>query len=250
MGGMFAGKSVLVTGGGSGIGSSACLMFAKEGARVAVTDVDERGGKETLSLLEKGGGRGVFIPCDVTHAGCVESMVRRTVDTFGSLDYAFNNAGIVGTQTSTVDCTEENWSRVLAVNLTGIWLCMKHEIPQMLSQGKGVIVNTASVGGILGSGVSCAYGASKHGVVGLTKTAALEYAARGIRINAICPSGVQTPMMGTNLTPEEVKMRIRDPIGRLCQPEEVASVAIWLCSDAASFVTGHSLVVDGGFSIR
>ncbi len=242
-------KVALVTGGGSGIGRASALAFAREGARVVVADVAVEGGEETVGLIKKAGGEALFVRADVTQSAEVEAMVQRAVSAYGRLDCAFNNAGIEGTPAPTAECSEENWERVLAVNLKGVWLCMKHEIPRMLRQGGGAIVNTASVAGLVGFQNMPAYVASKHGVAGLTKTAALEYARQGIRVNAVCPGVIRTPMierfMGKGGQTEE-ELSALEPVGRLGAPQEVAEAVVWLCSDAASFVTGHTLVVDGG----
>jgi len=241
------GKVLIATGAGSGIGRASAIAMAREGARVVIADVDESGGRSTLAEIERQGGKATWIRCDVSREDQVRDLVRHCVETFGRLDGALNNAGIMGETCLTAECTLDNWNRVIGVNLTGVWLCLKYEISQLISQGGGgSIVNLASVGGLVGSIVSPAYGASKHGVIGLTRTAALQYAPRGIRINAVCPSGVATPMTtgaGGALEP-------RDPMARICQPEEVAEAVLWLLSDAASFTTGHALTVDGGFTAR
>lgn len=251
--GELAGKSVLITGGGSGIGRAAALAFAQVGTKVAVVDVSEGGATATVRDIEQAGGTATAIRCDVTNSAQVEAMVKRTVEAFGRLDCAFNNAGIGGALATTDKYPEEEWDRVIAVNLTGVFLCMKHEIRQMKEQGGGVIVNTASAAGLVGAGGLSAYDASKHGVVGLTKSAALENAKRGIRVNAVCPGWVETPMLG-NLGSENAKFHegiVRyHPIGRLGTPEEVAQAVIWLCSDASSFVTGACLSVDGGLTAQ
>jgi NAD(P)-dependent dehydrogenase (short-subunit alcohol dehydrogenase family) len=202
-------------------------------------------------MITENGGEAIFVQVDVTSATQIEAMISKTVETYGRLDCSFNNAGTEGTiMVSTVDYKEEDWNRVFSINLTGVWLCMKHEITQMLKQGGGAIVNTASVAGLVGSrGAGSAYAASKHGVVGLTKTAALEYAKQGIRVNCVCPGVIRTPMMERMLTrtPElEQQYIAAEPIGRLGLPEEIAESVVWLCSDAASFVTGHTMTVDGG----
>ncbi len=246
-------KVVLVTGGASGIGRAAAILFAKEGAAaVAIADVDQRG-QDVASEVEALGVPSMFICCDVSRAPEVEALVREVVARFGRLDGAFNNAGIEGATAFTADYREEDWDRVLAVNLKGVWLCMKYELMQMLSQGRGAIVNTASVAGMVGWRGAPAYSAAKQGVVALTRTAALEYARKGIRINAICPGVVRTPMVERVLGGDEGLrsqfLRI-EPIGRFAEPEEVAATAAWLLSDASSFVTGHCLVVDGGLTIQ
>lgn len=244
----FTNKVVIVTGGASGIGRAAAIAFAKKGAKVAVADWTEN--QETVELITASGGEAIFIKCDVSKADDVKAMVEKTVATFGRLDYAFNNAGIEGAAAPTKDCTEENWDKTIGVNLKGIWLCMKYEIPEILKQGKGAIVNCASVAGLVGFGGVPAYVASKHGVVGLTKTAALECAQLGIRVNAVCPGVIQTPMIdrltGTNKEAIDQFTKL-EPVGRFGQPEEIANAVVWLCSDKASFVTGHAMAVDGGF---
>ena len=247
-------RVALVTGGGSGIGRATALAFAREGARIVVADVDVEGGQETVRMIKEAGGGAVFVQADVSKADEVEAMVKRAVQAYGRLDCAFNNAGITGPSfLRTPDWSEEDWQRVIAINLTGVWLCMKYEIPQMLKQGGGAIVNTSSAAGLVGSplGMSgAAYVASKHGVVGLSKTAALEFARDGIRVNAVCPSWIHTPMAErlTRGDPElEARVSARYPMGRAGTPEEVAEAVVWLSSDEASFVTGHALAVDGGY---
>jgi NAD(P)-dependent dehydrogenase (short-subunit alcohol dehydrogenase family) len=245
------GKVVLATGSASGIGRATALAFAEQGARVGMADLDVDGGHETLRMIRQKGGDAVFVPTDVTRAAEVEAMVNEVVRTFGGLDYAFNNAGIVGTPSSTVECTEENWDHVIAVDLKGVFLCMKYEIPFMLKQGHGAIVNTASVAGLIGIKKNIAYVASKHGVVGLTRAAALDYAQAGIRINAVCPGFVRTPLLKLDTMPDfEGHYTSAQPMGRLGRPEEIAAAVVWLCSDSASFVTGHLLSVDGGLVAR
>ncbi len=264
MGDGFLGKVALVTGGGSGIGRASCFAFAREGARVAVADVDMAGAEETVRLIEeaggsgvgfrvdvtKAGGSGVGFRVDVTKAGEVESLVERVVEEFGRLDCAFNNAGVGGKVMNTHEYPEDDWDRVIDVNLKGVWLCMRYEIPVMLRQGGGAIVNTASIYGLSGAGGYIAYNAAKHGVVGVTKTAALEYAEVGIRVNAMCPGYILTPMTipGIEANPElERRMVSQTPMGRMGKPEEIAEAVVWLCSDGASFVTGHTMTPDGGY---
>ena len=251
MAGRLQDKVALVTGAASGIGRATALTFAREGAKLIVADMNEEGGQQTVHMITENSGEATFVQVDVTSTSQIEAMISKTVETYGRLDCSFNNAGTEGTtMVSTVDYKEEDWNRVLSINLTGVWLCMKYEITQMLKQGGGAIVNTASVAGLVGSrGAGSAYAASKHGVVGLTKTAALEYAKQGIRVNCICPGVIRTPMMERMLTrtPElEQQYIAAEPIGRLGLPEEVAESVVWLCSDAASFVTGHTMTVDGG----
>lgn len=249
MAGRVNGKIVLVTGGGSGIGRATALVFAREGAKVVIADVVVSGGEETVRLIKAAGGEAVFVKADVSKAADVEALIKQTVDTYGRLDCAFNNAGIEGDMASTADCTEENWDRTVAIDLKGVWLCLKYEIPQMLKQGGGAIVNTASVAGLVGFSGLPAYVAAKHGVNGLTKTAALEYAKAGIRVNAVCPGVIKTPMVDRLFSSQPhagEAIAALEPVGRLGKPEEIGEAVVWLCSDAASFVTGLPMAVDGG----
>ncbi len=242
-------KVVLVTGGSSGIGRACALAFAREGAKVVVADVILRGGEETVQMIKEAGGESIFVKTDVSKAEDVEALVKRTVDTYGRLDCAINNAGIEGIIAKTADCTEENWDRIISINLKGVWLCMKYEILEMRKHGSGSIVNTASVAGLVGFQGMPAYCASKGGIIQLTKVAALEYAKDGIRVNAVCPGVIRTPMVErvTGGKPEaEAQFTAMEPMGRMGAPEEIAESVVWLCSDAASFVTGHPMVVDGG----
>jgi len=242
-------KVALVTGGSSGIGRATALAFAREGAKVAVADLNIVGGEETVSLIKSVGGEACFIEANMAEAASVEAMVKKAVETYGRLDCAHNNAGVEGALIRTAEYEEDQWDQVIRINLTGVWLCLKYEIPQMLQQGSGAIVNTASGAGLIGVKRMPAYVASKHGVVGLTKTAALEYAKSGIRVNAVCPGVIKTPMVErvTGGRPDILdKMIAAEPIGRSGQPEEIAEAVVWLCSDAASFVTGHAMAVDGG----
>lgn len=245
----FEGRVALVTGGGSGIGRAACLAYAREGARVVIDDIRVEGGEETLRLIREAGGEAVFVKADVSKAAEVEAMVRTAMDTYGRLDCACNNAGIGEPLKRVHKTSEENWDRVMATNLKGVYLCMKYEIPHMLQQGRGAIVNTASLAGLHGLLGQTAYVASKHGVVGLTKSAALEYATTGVRINCICPGVTSTPLITHNLKdrPQMAKHYVdMEPIGRLGTPEEIAAAMLWLCSDEASFCVGSIFSVDGG----
>lgn len=243
-------KVTLVTGGGSGIGKATALAFVREGAIVIVADFVVESGEGTTHEIKEGGGEAIFIQCDVTRGAEVKAMVDKIVKIYGRLDCAFNNAGIHGGMAPTVDYPEENWNRVIGTNLTGVWLCMKYEIAQMLQQGSGTIVNTASVGGLIGTPGLSAYIAAKHGVIGITKTAALEYAKAGIRVNAVCPGVILTPMADSiEKDPELKRMMLgMHPVGRFGTPDEVAGAVVWLCSDSASFVTGHAMAIDGGLT--
>lgn len=248
--GRLEGKVALVTGAASGIGRATALAFAREGAKVVLADVAVEGGGEVACLIQEAGGEAIFVRCDVSRAAEVDSMIQKAVETYGRLDCAFNNAGIEGEVAPLAECTEENWDRVIDVNLKGVWLCMKYEIRQMLEQGGGSVVNMSSVSGLAGDPDHPAYGASKHGVSGLTKAAAVAYARRGIRVNAVCPGAIRTPMIERALEaqPELSWESLADghPMGRIGEPEEVAEAVVWLCSDGASFVTGHLLPLDGG----
>ena len=249
MAGLLDGKVALITGGSTGIGRATAQIFAREGAQVGVADVNAEGAEETVRLIQAAGGAALFIRADVSQAADTEAMVRTVVETYGRLDCAFNNAGIEGEMQSTQDYSEAAWERVMGINLKGVWLSMKAEIQHMLGHGGGAIVNTASAAGLVAVPSLSAYVAAKHGVVGLTKTAALEYAKAGIRVNAVCPGGVDTPMVqrvfGSNKELAEAAIA-SEPVGRLAQPSEIGEAVAWLCSDAASFVTGHPMAVDGG----
>ncbi len=247
---IFRDKVALVTGGASGIGWATSLAFARQGARVAIADREPTGAAETARMIEDIGGSATVFELDVTKANDVASVIDRIVQTYGRLDCAFNNAGIGGNVAKTADYAEEEWDRTIDINLKGVWLCMKYEIPVMEKQGSGAIVNTASIYGLAGAAGYIAYNAAKHGVVGITRTAALEYATAGIRINAVCPGYIRTPMTqpGIDANPEfERKMVSQTPMGRMGMPEEIAEAVVWLCSDAASFVTGHTMTPDGGY---
>lgn len=249
MAGELAGKVGLVTGGASGIGRATALAFAAAGARVVVADLNADGAQATVELIRAAGGEARCMPADVSEAGQVEALVRETVAAYGRLDCAFNNAGISQYGTPIPELPEDVWDRVIRVNLRSVFLCMKYEIPQLIRQGGGAIVNTASGYGLKGARGNAAYVASKHGIVGLTKVAALENAQAGVRVNALCPGWTETPLIAARLQDPEFRARIlaSEPMGRVGRPEEIAAAVVWLCSDAASFVTGHALSVDGGF---
>jgi len=245
-------KVAFVTGAGSGIGRATALAFAREGASVTVADVSEQGSQETARLIEEKGGRALAVKCDVTRTEDVKAALDKTIEEFGRLDFAFNNAGVEQRNAAIAEFEEEEWNRILDVNLRGVFLCMKYEIPLLLKQGGGAIVNTSSGAGVIGIKGGAAYAASKHGVIGLTKSAALDYAAQNIRVNVVAPGYIATPMMDrfTGGTAEGWgKVVSEEPIGRAGKPEEIADAVIWLCSDAASFVVGHALVVDGGQTV-
>ena len=244
------GKVGLVTGGTSGIGRETAVLFAKAGAKVVVTGRREVQGNETIEMVRAAGGDALFVKSDVSKAAEVETLIQKVVERFGRLDIAFNNAGIEGVQAPIVRQSEEDWDRTIAINLKGVWLCLKYEIRQMLKQGGGgAIVNMASILGLIGTAGVAAYSASKHGVIGLTKTAALENAKSGIRINAVCPGFTETPMADRIFRAPAVRKYVVDchPIGRFGRPAEIAEAVVWMCSDRASFMTGQSLVLDGGF---
>jgi NAD(P)-dependent dehydrogenase (short-subunit alcohol dehydrogenase family) len=253
MTGRLDGKVALVTGGGSGIGRASALAFAREGTRVIVADMNVEGGEGTIHLIKAADGEAIFVKTDVSKATEVEAMVSKAVEVFGQLDCALNNAGIMGTiNTPAASYSEEAWNKVININLTGVWLCLKYEVQQMLKQGGGAIVNMASIGGLVGMR-NAAYTASKHGVVGLTKSAALSYARKGIRVNAVCPAYITTPLVASAAGHDpqvETRLHAAQPLGRMGTPEEVAETVVWLCSDAASFVTGHAMAVDGGALAR
>ena len=251
MPGSLENKVALVTGAASGIGRASSLILAREGAKMVVSDIDASGAEETLSLIKERGGDGVFVHADVSKSNDVQELISRAVSTYGRLDCAYNNAGIEGYMSGRLhEYPEETWDRLVDINIKGVWLCLKYEIPQMLEQGGGAIVNTASVAGLVGSRRLSAYVASKHAVVGLTKAAALEYAQDGIRVNAVCPGTIDTPMMDRLIAgwKTDEDMNTRQPIGRMGTPAEVAETVAWLCSDAASLVTGIAMAVDGGLT--
>ncbi len=246
----FLNKVALITGGSFGIGQATALAFARQGAKIVVVDWHEN--EETLTLIKQAGGECIFIKCDVSKDEEVRRMVTVALEKFGRIDYAFNNAGIEGDPAPTYECTEDSWDRTIAINLKGVWLCMKYILPHMLKNGQGAIVNCASVAGVVGFPGLPAYVASKHAVVGLTKTAALETAKQGIRVNAVCPGVIKTAMVDRMTgQAEEVEQQYENmaPAGRMGTPEEIASAVLWLCSDAASFMTGQAMVVDGGLTV-
>ena len=247
----FKDKSVLVTGAASGIGRAAALAFAKAGAKLTIVDIDVIGAEETQAMISFAGGTVRFVKTDISKAAEVESLIAGIVNAYGRLDCAFNNAGIEIEHHALADSDEASFDKIMNVNVKGVWLCMKYEIKQMLQQGGGTIVNTASVAGLVGAPMQPIYAASKHAVVGLTKTAAAEYGRAGIRVNAVCPGVIRTPMMDNAIAREprrEKMIQKLHPIGRIGEASEIANAALWLCSDLSSFVTGHQLAVDGGLT--
>jgi NAD(P)-dependent dehydrogenase (short-subunit alcohol dehydrogenase family) len=245
----FAGKVAFISGAASGIGRAAALAFAREGAAVAVADISERQNQETANLIEGLGEQALAVECDVSAAEDVKAALSKAMETFSRLDMAFNNAGIEVKEGNTAEAQLEDWDRIMNVNLRGVFLCVKYEIPLLLQTGGGAIVNMSSIAGLVGLKNSSAYTASKHGVIGLTKAAAIDYAQSNIRINAVCPGLIDTPLSRRVLTPDELEHYAKaQPMARVAKPEEVAAAVLWLCSDAASFVTGSALTVDGGFT--
>jgi NAD(P)-dependent dehydrogenase (short-subunit alcohol dehydrogenase family) len=249
---MFQDKVALVTGGASGLGRTTALAFAREGAKVAVADIMVSGGEETVQLIRDAGGEAFFVKTDVAKREEIEAMVEKTIAAYGRIDCALNNVGVGVKLALTADCAEEDWDYLMNINLKGVWLCMKYEIPHMLKQGGGAIVNMSSASGFHGTPYQNAYSASKHGVLGLTKTAALEYAKLGIRVNAICPGPIRTPGTEGYFTrdPEaETRLNASTPMGRIGVPREIAETVLWLCSEGASYITGQSIAIDGGRSV-
>src|SRR5256885_2212277 len=249
----FENKVALVTGAGSGMGLATAKAFAEAGASVVLADIQEEAVRAAAEQLIADGRKALAIGCDVSDDGQVASMIERTVSSFGRLDAAFNNAGVMQRRVDTAEISGDEWDRVMAINLRGVWSCMKYELPQMLRNGGGAIVNCSSIGGVIGVAGLAAYHAAKHGVIGLTKTAALEYATRKIGINAVCPGTINTPM-AQSLTGGDPKVLAEfledEPIGRIAEPDEVAAAVLWLCSPGASYVVGHALLEDGGYTAR
>ena len=245
-------KTAFVTGASSGIGRATAMAFAARGYATALADMNEAGGRETENRIRTAGGECIFIPCNVVDDASVKSAVEQAVAAYGRLDAAFNAAGIDGESGKfTADCSVDNWHRVIAIDLTGVWHCMRHQIPQMLKQGGGAIVNCASTAGLRGVPTCGAYAAAKHGVVGLTQSAALEYASQGIRINAVCPGMINTPMtQSAGMKDLIATLAAQSPLGRIGQPEEIAAAVLWLCGDDATFVHGQAIAVDGAITSR
>jgi NAD(P)-dependent dehydrogenase (short-subunit alcohol dehydrogenase family) len=250
--GEFDGQVALVTGAASGIGRASARLFAEAGARVVVADIDLAGAEQTVALIEQTGGEAIAVAVDVADGTSVKAMVDATIERFGRLDVAHNNAGIMGAGADIIDMDDAVWQRGIDVMLTGVFLCMKHEIPHMIEQGKGAVINTSSGAGLIGFPGQANYVAAKHGVIGLTRSAALEYITRGVRINAICPGTARSRMVDEWMdgsAEAEAEVAALHPIGRIAEPEEIARAALWLASDASSFVVGVALPVDGGYTV-
>ena len=251
--GFVDGKVAVVTGAGSGIGQAIAIVMAKEGAKVVVADIMSEGGEATVQQIKEASGNAIFVKVDVSQEADIQMMVNKTVETYGRIDCAVNNAGIDGDTALTADCTRENWDRVIGINLTGVFLGVKYQVLQMLKQGGGAIVNISSTMGVVAHQNVPAYVASKHGILGLTKSTALGYVRENIRVNAVCPGNTRTAILDHVMQrmPEVYEaLMAATPIGRLAEPEEIANAVVWLCSDRASFVTGHAMVVDGCYSIQ
>jgi NAD(P)-dependent dehydrogenase (short-subunit alcohol dehydrogenase family) len=249
----FNGKVAVVTGAASGIGRATAKLYAHKGAKVVVSDIDSIDGEATVQQIKDAGGDAIFVEADVANSEQVQTMVQTAVDNYGRLDFACNNAGISGDAAFVADMPEEQFDRAIAVMLHGVFLCMKYQIPHILERGKGAIVNTSSGAGLIGFPAQCAYASAKHAVVGLTKTAALEYIQQGIRINCICPGSTHSKIVSDWIGDEpgkEADIAAMHPIGRLAEPEEIAESIIWLSSDAASYMVGHALAIDGGYAIQ
>lgn len=249
----FKDKVVIITGASFGIGKATALAFANEGAKLVLSDVQDKEGKALAEDIRSKGSECIYVHCDISKPAEVKNMVSEGVKKFGRLDIAYNNAGIEGEMGFIADGSEENFDRIIGINLKGVWACMKYEIPEMLKNKKGVIVNCSSIAGVIGSQGLPVYVASKHGVIGFTKNAALEYAKQGIRVNAVCPAGVHTPMLERLVESSPglgEQLDAMHPIGRAAQPEEIADAVLYLCSDSASFVTGHEMLVDGGYTAQ
>jgi len=247
----FTGKVVLVTGAASGIGRAIALAFGRAGASVVVADISVDGGHATAAMIVENGGKALFVQSNVTRAADVEALVEKTINYYGRLDYAVNNAAVEEERQPLAEGDDEQFDRIMSVNVKGVWLCMKYQLRQMLKQGSGAIVNMADVSGLVGSPNHAIYGASKHAVVGLTKSAAAEYARDGVRVNVLCPAAVKTPMLARAIERDpasEKKLKAAHPMGRVAEATEIAHAALWLCSDMASYVNGHEMVVDGGYT--
>lgn len=248
---IFKDKVIIITGSTFGIGKSTAIAFANRGAKVVFSARSED--EDTNKIIKKNGDNAIFVKCDVSNEEDVKNLVAKTISHYGRLDFAFNNAGISGTPAPATDCTNDNWNNTININLKGIWFCMKHQIPEMLKIGGGSIVNNASIGGLVGFPGMPAYVASKHGVVGLTKNVALDYAKQGIRVNSVCPGAIHTKMIDrfTDGDPKVFdKFAAAKPMGRVGQPEEVAETVVFLCSNAASFITGQAIAIDGGMTVQ